>query len=161
MDMNKVASSVVSEGYQLGVDLYAIYKQAMAGDPEAIQFVNEAMKAAEGEMAAGGAPMGGAPAGAPMGGAPMEPPAQPGPTIVCPQCGNEVTPTPEGFCPVCGFDFNALAAAASAPAEQGAGAAPAQPTQEEVAGAAEGIKQAAINDPNVAAWLMQHYGNRI
>ena len=154
-EMNKLAASVQQEGFNLGVELYGIFKQASLGDPEAIEFVNEAMKQAEGEMP----PEAGMGAPAPEAG--MAAPA-PGPTIVCPQCGNEVTPTPDGLCPVCGFDFNQLAAAAEggemapAPAPE----APA-PTEEQVTQAAEGIKQAAINDPVVAQWLLEHYGNRI
>ena len=81
------------------------------------------------------------------GGMPMEAPmAAPEPTITCPQCSQDVVPGPEGLCPVCGFDFNQ-------------GAIEAGPSQEELDMAAQQIKTAAVNDPQVAYQLLVNYQN--
>ena len=138
--MDKIASEILNDAYDLGFELYGIFKKAQAGDKEAQEFLTEALKQA-------GAPMDPAMMGAdPAAGAAPAPAPAPEPTIDCPQCGANITPTPEGLCPACGFDFNTIAAAAA-------------PSPEELQGAAQEIKTACVADPEKAAWLFEHYGN--
>jgi len=132
MDMQKYANALYAEGYELGGRICMLHKAAQAGDPEAQQILADA-EAQAGAMMPGGAP---GPEAAPM-----------APTIPCPSCGNEVTPNPDGTCPVCGFDFNTLAAETPA---GGAG-------EGEIAERAEEIKQASLNDPNFMNWLINNY----
>lgn len=136
MSFDKFASATMEESFNLGFTLYGIMKQANSGSAEAQAFIKEAMEAA---------PM--------MGGGEAAPPM---PTVMCPQHGGEVTPTPEGMCPICGFDFNTLANDAGEMAPEAGLPAP---TPEDLAMAEQQIKAAAINDPKVMRHLMLHYGD--
>ena len=140
MSFDKFASAAMEESFDLGFTLYGIIKQANAGSPEAQAFMKEAMEAGPmmdpGMMGGGGEAM---------------PPA---PMVMCPQHGGEVTPTPEGICPVCGFDFNTMAGEVA----PDAGGIPA-PTMEDLAAAEGQIKSAAINDPEAMRWLMVNFGD--
>lgn len=136
MDMQKYANALYSEGYELGGRICMLHKAAQAGDVEAQQILADAEAQAQGMMGAM------APAGAPA------PEAAPmAPTIPCPSCGNEVTPNPDGTCPICQFDFNSLAA------EAPTGPAP----EEAVAERAEEIKQSSLKNPEYMNWLIQNY----
>lgn len=136
MDMQKYANALYAEGYELGGRICELHKAAQAGDPEAQQILADAEAQAGGMMP-----------GAPM--APMAPEAAPmAPTIPCPSCGNEVTPNPDGTCPVCQFDFNTLAAEAPAGADV---------PEEAIAERAEEVKQASLNNPQLMNWLINTY----
>lgn len=128
MDMQKYANALYSDGYDLGGRICLLHKAAQAGDPEAQQILADAEAQAQGM------------------GAPMEQGAPMAPTIPCPSCGNEVTPNPDGTCPVCQFDFNTLAAEA-----------PAGVPEDAIAERAEEVKQASLNDPRVMEWLINTY----
>jgi hypothetical protein len=130
--MDKYASEVIRNGFEYGMQLYGIRKAAAMGDQNAQRWLyNQAKAAQEGMDPAMMDPnaMGGAPA----------------PTIPCPKCQQNVTPTPEGICPACGFDFNTLAA---------------QAAQEAVSNTADEYKEAAVRYPQVMHQLMTHYGRR-
>lgn len=147
--MEKFAMNIIAEATQLGAQTAEIYKYAQMGNVEAQRYVWECQKAAEEAMGA-------APMDPSMGEAPMDPgmdPAAmgggappPSATIACPQCKNEVTPSPEGICPVCQFDFNTLAQ---------------QAAEQAVGGVANEVKAAALRDPQYMQVLIQQYGHLI
>lgn len=148
--MDKFASQIIKEAFDTGFQLYGIRKRAAMGDKAAQRYLYEAIKAAQDAGMIPPETMGAAdPNAAAMAAAdpnaavaPMPPPA---PTVPCPQCSNQVTPSPDGMCPVCGFDFNTLAA---------------QAAQDAVAGTANEIKTAAVRYPQVMHQLMTRYGRR-
>jgi hypothetical protein len=136
MNFDQLESTIMEESYNLGFTIYGINKQAASGSREAQEYLKKAMDAA---MAA-----------APEAG--MEAPVAPA-TIFCPQHQGETVPTPEGICPVCGYDFNTMAGEVAP--EAGIPA----PTEEDVAAMGEQIKAAAINDKEVMRWLMVNFGD--
>ena len=161
--------------FDLGFNLYYTYKQADAGDPTARAFldaVRDVARIAKYAAAVGGGEGGApaappaaptAPAAAPEGPAP-EAPAEAGPMIQCPCCGNVVPVNPEGICPVCSCNWNEVAQQAMA--AQGGAAAPseaaaAEEVQKEASLIKQQIMEAALSNPAIMAELINTYGNLI